>query len=270
MALTLTALFAIALYAAGGVLLTQNIFSINGSALYSRTRLLGIGFGAAVLHAIVLGATIPAADGLHLGFFNALSLIAWFGVALLLLAALARPVENLGLFVLPLAALALGFDLVAPSDQVVLRAAPIGLKAHVLISILAYATLTIATIQAVLLAVQDRRLHRHRVTGLLGALPPIETLESLLFQIIGVGFALLTVSLATGFVFVENLFAQHLVHKTVLSITAWIVFGALLAGRVLRGWRGRTALRWTVAGFVVLMLAYFGSKLVLELILNKP
>ena len=101
-------------------------------------------------------------------------------------------------------------------------------------------------------------------------LPPLEVMERLLFQMIGTGFALLSAALLTGIVFLEDIFAQHLVHKTVLSIVSWMIFGILLWGRWRFGWRGRTAIRWTLSGFLFLILAYFGSKLVLELILQRP
>jgi len=94
-------------------------------------------------------------------------------------------------------------------------------------------------------------------------------MESLLFQMLGTGLFFLTISLVSGFIFIEDLFAQHLVHKTVLSIIAWIIFSGLLIGRLRYGWRGKTAVRWTLTGFILLLLAYFGSKLVLELILKK-
>jgi ABC-type uncharacterized transport system permease subunit len=94
-------------------------------------------------------------------------------------------------------------------------------------------------------------------------------METLLFQMIATGLAFLTVALISGFVFIDDLFAQHLVHKTVLSIIAWIIFSGLLVGRVRYGWRGSIAIQWTLIGFVLLLMAYFGSKLVLELILKK-
>jgi ABC-type uncharacterized transport system permease subunit len=123
--------------------------------------------------------------------------------------------------------------------------------------------------QAILLAIQDRHLHRRQPVRFVRALPPLQTMESLLFEMIALGFVLLSVALGTGFVFLEDMFAQHLAHKTILSVAAWTVFGILLWGRFRFGWRGRTALRWTLAGFVVLMIAYFGSKFVLELILHR-
>ena len=119
------------------------------------------------------------------------------------------------------------------------------------------------------LAVQERRLRTRRLGGISRGLPPLVTMESLLFQMIGAGFGALTLSLLSGFFFLDNLFAQHLVHKTVLSIAAWLVFATLLWGRRRYGWRGRTAIRWTLSGFAVLVLAYFGSKLVLELVLRR-
>jgi len=88
-----------------------------------------------------------------------------------------------------------------------------------------------------------------------------------LFEVIIVGFISLTVSLGSGLLFLENMFAQHLVHKTILSIFAWFVFLTLLIGHWKLGWRGRTAIRWTLSGFISLMLAYFGSKFVLEILL---
>jgi ABC-type uncharacterized transport system permease subunit len=94
-------------------------------------------------------------------------------------------------------------------------------------------------------------------------------MESLLFQMLGAGIVFLTISLVSGFLFIEDLFAQHLVHKTVLSILAWVIFTGLLMGRRRYGWRGQTAIQWTLIGFVLLLLAYFGSKLVLELILHR-
>ena len=123
--------------------------------------------------------------------------------------------------------------------------------------------------QSVLLWIQDRQLHNRHPGGFVRALPPLQVMESLLFQMIALGFVVLTLSLFSGVLFLENVFAQHLVHKTVLSILSWLMFGVLLWGRWRRGWRGKTAIRWTLGGFFSLMLAYFGTKFVLELILHR-
>ena len=145
----------------------------------------------------------------------------------------------------------------------------LGLDLHIVISVLAYSLLAIAACQALLLAYQDRRLRRKQPGRVLHVLPPLQVQESLLFQLIGVGFFMLSLSLVSGVMFVEDIFAQHLAHKTALSLVAWVVFGVLLWGRWRHGWRGRTAIRWSLAGAVFLALAYFGSKLVLELVLGR-
>jgi ABC-type uncharacterized transport system permease subunit len=156
-----------------------------------------------------------------------------------------------------------------PSDRLLPADASVGLRLHVLFSILAYSLLSIAALEALMLAWAERQLKRKRPRMIMQFLPPLATMEAFMFQILGVGFLLLSLSLGTGLMFLDDMFAQHLVHKTVLSIAAWLVFAALLAGRYYLGWRGRIAVRATIAGFLLLMLAYFGSKIVLELILKR-
>ncbi len=143
------------------------------------------------------------------------------------------------------------------------------LTAHILLSTFAYALLTVGAALALALALLDRRLRSRRPLGALAALPSLEALESAVFQTIGAGFAFLSLALFSGFFFVQNFLTQHLVHKVVLSCLAWVVFGLLLLGRVRFGWRGRKALNWILSGFVLLGLGYFGSKLVLEVILGR-
>jgi ABC-type uncharacterized transport system permease subunit len=168
-----------------------------------------------------------------------------------------------------MAALAIGFALWAPSPYTPRSDWSTGLASHVIFSIIAYGVLTIASLQAVALAIQENALKKHRTLKLINILPPLQTMEELLFDMLWLGFILLSASIASGYLFVEDLFAQHLVHKTVFSITAWLVFATLLWGRHQQGWRGKTAVRWTLVGFAALMLAYFGSKFVLELLLHK-
>ena len=123
-------------------------------------------------------------------------------------------------------------------------------------------------VAALLLLLQDHHLKHKHPSGLIRNFPPLQTMESLLFGFLWAGWLLLSLSLLSGWLFFEDLFAQHLVHKTVLSCIAWVVFAVLLAGRHQLGWRGHKAIRWTLAGFCLLMLAYFGSKLVREFILH--
>ena len=136
-----------------------------------------------------------------------------------------------------------------------------------MISVVAYSLIMLGAIQALLLAYQDYSFRTHNPGGFIRYLPPMHDMETLLFQFLGFGFVCLSASLLTGFLFLEDIFAQHLVHKTVLSIVAWFILAVLLFGRFQFGWRGKTAIRWTLSAFAFLMLAYFGSKLVLEFIL---
>ena len=206
---------------------------------------------------------------MNFSVMSTVSLVLLLVVVILFTTALAKPVDKLGIVIFPLAAIIQTLKLSLPQQVHIIRNVGIGMDFHILTSILAYSILNIAAIQAVLLALQDRQLHRHGSNPFIGSFPPLQTMESLLFQMIGAGFLLLTVSLASGLVFVQDLFAQHLAHKTILSIFAWIVFFVLLIGRMIFGWRGQTAIRWTLGGFISLMLAYFGSKMVLEILLHK-
>jgi len=139
----------------------------------------------------------------------------------------------------------------------------------VLFALLGFSVLCVAALLAILLALQERALRMRRFDGIVRALPPLTLTEALMFQLIAAGFALLTLALLSGILFVDNLFAQHLIHKTALSIAAWLVFGVLLFGRWRYGWRGRRAVQLTLAGMGLLLLAYFGSRFVLELVLRR-
>jgi ABC-type uncharacterized transport system permease subunit len=257
------------LYVAAAAMLARRLLRGAAAATLSRRLPLALAAGALLVHGYLLTATLVVDDGLRLGLFNAGSLVAWAVALLLALAASRMPVENLGIALFPVAALFALLGAAMPSGGPLISGSTRGLDLHILSSVLAYSLLTIAVFQAVLLAFQDRHLHNRQPGGIIRALPPLQTMESLLFQMIGVGFVLLSISLLTGLVFLEDIFAQHLIHKTVLSLVAWVVFAVLLWGRWRLGWRGRIAIRWTFAGFVALMLAYFGSKFVLELVLQR-
>ena len=143
------------------------------------------------------------------------------------------------------------------------------LAVHVVLAMGSAGMFAIAAVLVVLLALQDAALRGGRAGGWLATLPPVESLERALFSVIGIGTAALTVAILAGLLFVTDLFAQHLVHKTVLALVAWAIFACLLFGRWRFGWRGRKAARYTIAGFVVLAVAYFGSKFVLEILLGR-
>lgn len=260
---------AIGCYLGVALHLLQQLRRGTTSTATSKRVAVAVGMGGVTLHALVIHSTVMTPQGMNFSFFNALSLLSWLVAVLLLLASIRKPVENLGIAVLPLAALALSLQFWVPEHKVVPDDAVVGLNLHIFISILAFSVLNIAAIQALLLALQTRQLRNRQPGGFVRALPPLETMETLLFQIIGLGFMLQTLSLISGFAFLRDMFAQHMVHKTVLALAAWVVFGILLWGRWRFGWRGRTAVRWTLGGFITLLLAYIGSKLVLELVLGK-
>jgi ABC-type uncharacterized transport system permease subunit len=259
----------ILLYAGSGLTIGLRLFLRDPARRPPRALGLALGGVGALLQALLVYQNVITDSGINLGFFNALSVAAWTILALLLISILTKPVENLGVLLFPVAALVVWLEYRFPTVHFLSQSAAWGLKVHVLVSMLAYSLLTLASVQAVLLAIQDHHLHNRHPGGFVRALPPLQTMESLLFEMIGAGFVLLTLSLVSGFLFLDDMFAQHLVHKTVLAVLGWVVFGTLLVGRFRLGWRGRTAITWTLAGFVVLMLAYFGSKAVLELVLRR-
>ncbi len=260
---------AVLLYLLAGGWLAARLARAGVGSAGSKGGPLALGWGAALLHAMILAQTVFQPAGLNLGFFNALSFTGWLIGVVLLAAAMVRPVENLGIVVLPFDALMLVLGLLFPTERIVADAGQWPLELHILIAILAYSLLALAAVQAVLLAIQDHRLRHRHPGGFLRGIPPLTTMESLLFQMIGAGFILLSITLVSGLFFLHDLFAQHLAHKATLSFVAWGVFGVLLWGRWRFGWRGRTAIRWTLSGFGFLALAYFGSKLVLELVLQR-
>lgn len=206
----------------------------------------------------------------EISFLNVLSLCSLVIVLLVLLAAVnPNRLFAAGLVALPLAGLMLLAEWAIDAPGNMLENVTPAVGAHVVSSVMAFGFLALAGVYAVFVAVIDHALRTHALNRLVRALPALDILESLLFTLVGLGFALLTVSLLTGFLFIDDLFAQSLVHKTVLSIAAWLLFGTLLSGRLFWGWRGRTAVRLTIGGVVVLILAYFGSKLILEAVLGR-
>jgi ABC-type uncharacterized transport system permease subunit len=259
----------ILLYLATSAGLTLRLTRGHDQAAGGRAWLLLLGFGAVALHGLALYPELVTGHGLNLRLVNAASLVALLTAALLLLTAINQPVENLGIPLLPVSAATLLLLLLNPGSDLLLNEGNWRLDLHILFSILAYSVLALGALQALLLAVQDRHLHNRHPGGFVRALPPLAVMEHMLFQMLATGFALLSAALLTGIFFLEDIFAQHLVHKTVLSIIAWVVFGILLWGRWRYGWRGRTAIRWTLSGFAFLLLAYFGTKIVLELILHR-
>jgi ABC-type uncharacterized transport system permease subunit len=243
--------------------------SIRANTSLARRTLITLSLVVIALHGFSAWDSLQSAVGINLGFFKISSLIFWIINLGFILSLRWRPLENLLVILFPLASVSVLISALAPGNGNLLEDLAPGLLFHIGSSVLAYAVLTIAACQAAMVSAQDYQLrHRHTV-GLVQILPPMELMETMLFELIWVGVLLLTLSIASGMVFLDDMFAQSLVHKTVLSICAWWVFSILLWGHRKLGWRSQTAARFTLAGFAVLMLAYFGSKLVLEVILQR-
>ena len=259
------------LYVAATVALLRSFTSNSRSG---RNIALGITAVASVFHAVLQFQTWMNHPLDQITVVAALSLCS-LAVVALWASTLARPnpVFESGLFALPIAAVANLLDGLVPGPPIDLgtglgSAAP-STVIHVMSSILAFGMLSLAGVYALLVLAVDHSLKRHELSKLIQNLPPLDRLEDLLFKLIATGFALLTIALVTGLLYVENLMAQHLVHKTVLAFVAWFIFGSLLLGRWVKGWRGALAVRLTLAGIALLLLSYFGSKLVLEVILGR-
>ncbi|HYD34056.1 MAG TPA: cytochrome c biogenesis protein CcsA, partial [Methylophilaceae bacterium] len=180
--------------------------------------------------------------------------------------------HSLQAFVLPPAAAAVLLQKLAPTNLTLSYADQPLFMAHLVIALLAYSLFTFAALHALLMAVAERSLHNKTTWIKLPDFPPLLNMEKLLFRVITVGFALLTLTLLSGVLFSEELFHQPMkfTHKNVFAVLSWLIFGGLLLGRHIQGWRGRTAIRWTLWGFALLVLAYLGSKLILQELMHRP
>jgi ABC-type uncharacterized transport system permease subunit len=223
---------------------------------------------ALVFHGADIFFTMQAAGGWDVSLFSTMTIAAWVMAFIAYLLGLKGNIAHPGILIYPLVALTLILKSSIPAIPAEGLSSP-ALEWHILLSLTAYSLFTLAAIQAVVLAIQERQIRQRQSAGIMRQLPPLQSMETSLFQLIFGGFILLTIGLITGFVFLNDIFAQQLAHKTVLSLIAWCVFATLLWGRWQYGWRGQTAIKWTLVGFLFLVLAYFGSKFVLEFILSQ-
>lgn len=236
----------------------------------NRVRLTRMGLllaGVAITcHGASLVISLFSVKPLSFSYFQATSLLG-FGVVLVVwLTALFRPVAILGVLIFPIAALVAVTPLIFSQVSYAIATDSI---AHVIMGMLGFGFFTAAAAQALLLRIQDQRLKHPEPGRIMAAMPPLDTMESLLFSFVTAGFVTLSGILLSGFVLSTDLFADHLIHKAILTIIVWLLFGVLLFGRAIAGWRGRTAVRYTLIGYVVLLIAYFGSKSVLEFALGQ-
>lgn len=224
---------------------------------------------ALAFHALALRLQVVIGKDVWIGIGESLSMLGWLSALMLWLFCLRARMQVLGIVLYPVTALAALAPVLLHDTGTPIPLADWKIGIHIVFSLLSAGFLTLAAVQAVATALLDRLLRQPDRMHLATRLPPLQTMEELLFQLISFGFFLLSLTLLSGLLFVHNLFAQHLVHKTVLSFLAWMIFGGLLWGRLRHGWRGRSAIRWTLSGYAALVLAYFGSKLVLEQVLGR-
>jgi len=223
---------------------------------------------ALISHGADIAFTMKNAGGWDLSLFSTLEVATWLMAFIAFVLGSKIPKAHPGMVIYPIVALSLVLKTSLPSEQITVLSNP-ALEWHILLSLAAYSLFTLAALQAIVLAIQEQQLRHRHLAGIIRKLPPLQSMETSLFQLITTGFSFLTIGLFTGILFIEDIFAQQLIHKTVLSIIAWCVFATLLWGRRQYGWRGKTAFKWTLIGFSFLVLAYFGSKLVLEFIIAR-
>ena len=223
---------------------------------------------ALVWHAMTLWSLTLVHDGLSLSIGNTASLIGLQLALIALLGAFQPAFRGLAAGLLLLAAGAAALTgLHSPAN--VGESLGWQIQAHVLISLFAYGLLTVGAIVAVFALMQEKRLQAGKLSSINKLFSPLETTEKMLFGITTAGFLVLLLAVSSGFALFEDLFSQHLVHKTTLSLLALALFGVLLAGRQFAGWRGKRAVYLYLWGFFILCLAYFGSRYVLEVVLGR-
>jgi ABC-type uncharacterized transport system permease subunit len=255
----LSALLASLLYLLAGRLIWKKI---QGSTdLNIRPNVIKLALMATLVHAFALSTTLWGVNNvIHFNMGNGLSLVALLGSAILLVTCINKNTEILGIFVYPLAALTVLLPLFMNSFTPL----PFTLGVHVLISIAAYSIMGIATAQAILYGRQEYLFRKKKLSRLMKALPPLQVMENTLIQLVIIGFIFLSFALLSGAFFIEDLFAQHLIHKTFLAILSWLVYGAFLFGHFKYGWRGRKAARYTIWAYFLLVLSFIGTSMILS------
>ncbi len=239
----------------------------NARSLKLHSTMIALGL---LIHAWLLYQNIFAAS-FNLGFYNALSAIFWLTVLVYWLANLKHELHSLQAFVLPPAAIFALVPAFEVNNHYLPQAAQPLFMAHIGIALLAYSLFTFAALHALLMTIAERSLHNKPTLIKLPSFPPLMLMESLLFSVIKIGFVLLTFTLISGMLFSEHIFGKPMqfTHKVVFSFASWMIYGWLLFGRYQYGWRGKKAINLTLIGFMLLLLAYVGSKFILQVLLGR-
>lgn len=215
-----------------------------------------------VLHLISLIPLLFNGHTLQFSLTLSISLIAWISASALLLTNINKHTEMLGIFIFPIAALTTLLPFAQPETQPI----ELALGAHILLSIIAYSIMGLAAAQAILYSIQEKRFRQKQLTTLFKALPPLQIMEKTLVQLVLMGFIALSFALITGGFFIEDMFAQHLMHKTFFAILSWIVYAIFIWGHFKCGWRGQKAAKYTLWAYILLLLSYIGTQVILKLI----
>lgn len=223
------------------------------------------------LHIWLVLAAVLGHDGVALSFATMLSAITALTVLVYGVACWRYAVGGMQGVVLAIAAGAVLLQGVLGGGHALSHTSLPSFKLHLVMALIAYSLFLIAALHAVFIAVLEKALHRPAPGTMIGGLPPLLTLEHLLFRMLEAGFLLLTLTLVSGIFFSEDVSGRALpfTHMTVFGVASWLLFGALLVGRHRYGWRGKRAIHWTLAGFVMLFLSYMGTQFVLEFLLHR-
>jgi ABC-type uncharacterized transport system permease subunit len=224
-----------------------------------------------MLHAVALFDAMFIEEGWNIGFSHTTSLIGWLTLlSYVVLGNDSRLTRLAALYLAPLAIVAALLPTLLPSERVVLYGGW-AFRLHIGVAIAGYALFTVAALHALLMLFLEKRLQSGTLNSFDDQLPPLMKVEKLLFRLLFAAFILLTFTLISGVFFSEAVYGKafQVNYKTVFAAMSWLIFGGLLLGHWRAGWRGKTAVRWTLIGFVMLLLAYVGSKFVLEFMLKR-
>ena len=220
-------------------------------------------------HGFLILSIINEGSGINLGLVNICCLIGWLIASMTVVSSLFRPTINLSLFAFPLSTLSVLSVFFFPSQTAPMVNLELTTLSHILLSLLAFSVFTISAGQAIFISAMDYQLRHKLARSWHRTFPPLQTLERSLFEMIALGLVLLSFSILSGLLFLDNMFAQHVVHKTFFSIFSWVVFTTLIIGRIKLGWRGTRAIQIALGGYSLLFLAFLGSKFVLEILLER-
>lgn len=252
------------LYGISGVLITISIRTNTKKIIYMLSRATWL--LAIILHGYFLYSPLFNEAGLRFDIIATSSQVLLLSNIVLFMTSLTHRVDILALFIIPWTMITILMEILGGNGYQSVNISG-ALSLHVLFSFLGYSLLFLATLQAVILSIQSRLLKSHR-PKVIRSLPALQDMETLLFRLLVMGVGLLSIGLLVGFIFLDNFFATERLHKTILSVVAWGVYSILIIGHWIKGWRGNKAVKWTITAFVILVVAFFGSKFVQEVVLN--